>query len=70
MAFYRCHGFVAIDGAAPEKVQHWRDERSETHSLTRPGELALWAPIGAAAALDAADDDADDGEMTGEELDE
>lgn len=44
--FYEASGFKPIDDAAPAKVTGWRDERSQGRPLTRPGEAALWAPVG------------------------
>jgi amino-acid N-acetyltransferase len=56
MGFYRARGFRVIDDAAPPRVVAWRDERlASGRPLTRPGEVALWAPVGEAAP----DDDAD-----------
>jgi GNAT superfamily N-acetyltransferase len=46
MAFYRVLGFVPLDDAAPSKVVAWKDERSESgRPFTRPGEIAMWAPV-------------------------
>jgi amino-acid N-acetyltransferase len=47
MAFYRRQRFMPIDATAPAKVALWRDDRLATGKpLTRPGEVALWSPIG------------------------
>ena len=49
MAFYRRQRFMPIDATAPAKVRGWK-ERAPRHPakpLTRPGEVALWSPIGA-----------------------
>lgn len=49
MAFYRRQRFMPIDATAPAKVQGWKEERLATGKpLTRPGEVALWSPIGPA----------------------
>jgi GNAT superfamily N-acetyltransferase len=49
MAFYRRQRFMPIDATAPAKVQGWKDERLATgRPLVRPGEVALWSPIGPA----------------------
>jgi GNAT superfamily N-acetyltransferase len=51
MAFYKRHGFVPIDESAPAKVRGWKEERSGGRPLTRPGEVALWAPVGKAKVV-------------------
>lgn len=46
MAFYKVLGFVPLNDAAPSKVVTWKDERSESgRPFTRPGEIAMWAPV-------------------------
>lgn len=53
MNFYKKLGFVEIDASAPDRVLAWRDERSGTGKpFTRPGEIALWAPIHEAPAVE------------------
>jgi amino-acid N-acetyltransferase len=56
MRFYEAAGFRPIDETAPEKVQVWAVEQSHVKPLTRPGEVALWAPIGHAATAAPWDD--------------
>jgi amino-acid N-acetyltransferase len=52
MAFYRRQRFMGIDATAPAKVAAWKDERlASGRPLTRPGEVALWSPIGPAPKL-------------------
>ncbi len=57
LAFYKRQRFTPIDPTSPAKVLAWRDEQSAVKPLTRPGELALWAPVGPAPRIDAADDE-------------
>jgi amino-acid N-acetyltransferase len=58
MGFYRRQRFMAIDATAPAKVTGWRDERLESGKpLARPGEAALWSPIGPAPKLLADDEE-------------
>ena len=58
--FYKASGFTPIDDSAPPKVRHWRDERASVHPLTRPGEIVMWAPVGAAPVQEEElDDDMD-----------
>jgi amino-acid N-acetyltransferase len=58
MAFYRRQRFMAIDATAPARVAGWRDERLEAGMpLARPGEVALWSPIGPAPQLLADDEE-------------
>ena len=64
MGFYRGHRFIPIDATAPGKVLAWRDEHSQGRPLTRPGEVALWSPVGPAPKADA-DGDGDETLMTG-----
>lgn len=65
MAFYRRQRFMPIDATAPALVKAWRDNYSSGRPLTRPGELALWSPIGPAPkATD--DDEIDTTLLTGE----
>ncbi len=48
-AFYKRQRFQPIDATAPSKVQSWKEEQlASGRPLTRPGELVLWSPIGAA----------------------
>lgn len=66
MAFYRRQRFMPIDATAPAKVQGWKEERLATGKpLTRPGEVALWSPIGPAPKL-MTDDEMDMTLLTGE----
>jgi amino-acid N-acetyltransferase len=66
MAFYRRQRFMPIDATAPAKVRGWKDERLATGKpLTRPGEVALWSPIGPAPKL-LPDDEEDVTLLTGE----
>jgi amino-acid N-acetyltransferase len=65
MAFYRRQRFMPIDATAPAKVQGWKDEHSAGHPLTRPGEVALWSPIGPAPKI-MTDDEMDMTLLTGE----
>jgi amino-acid N-acetyltransferase len=66
MAFYRRQRFMPIDATAPAKVTGWRDDRAATGKpLTRPGEVALWSPIGPAPKL-LPDDEDDLTLLTGE----
>lgn len=58
--FYKANGFKPIDESAPPKVRRWRDERAAVHPLTRPNEVAMWAPVGAAPAQVEEPDDIDD----------
>jgi GNAT superfamily N-acetyltransferase len=66
MAFYRRQRFMPIDATAPAKVQGWKDERLATGKpLVRPGEVALWSPIGPAPKI-VTDDEMDMTLLTGE----
>jgi amino-acid N-acetyltransferase len=66
MAFYRRQRFMPIDATAPAKVTGWKDEQLATGKpLTRPGEVALWSPIGPAPKL-MTDDEMDMTLLTGE----
>jgi GNAT superfamily N-acetyltransferase len=65
MSFYRRQRFMPIDATAPAQVQGWKDERLATGKpLTRPGEVALWSPIGPAPKI--VDDEMDMTLLTGE----
>ena len=66
MAFYRRQRFMPIDATAPAKVQGWKDESLATgRPLVRPGEVALWSPIGLAPKI-MTDDEMDMTLLTGE----
>lgn len=66
MAFYRRQRFMPIDATAPARVQGWKEERLATGKpLTRPGEVALWSPIGPAPKI-ITDDEMDMTLLTGE----
>ncbi len=66
MGFYRRQRFIPIDATAPANVQGWREERLATGKpLVRPGEVALWAHIGAAPKI-VTDDEMDMTLLTGE----
>jgi GNAT superfamily N-acetyltransferase len=66
MSFYRRQRFMPIDATAPAKVQGWKDERIATgRPLVRPGEVALWSPIGPAPRI-MTDDEMDMTLLTGE----
>jgi amino-acid N-acetyltransferase len=66
VAFYRRHRFMTIDATAPAKVTGWREDRlASGKPLTRPGEVALWSPIGPAPKL-LPDDEDDVTLLTGE----
>jgi GNAT superfamily N-acetyltransferase len=66
MAFYRRQRFMPIDATAPAKVQGWKDERLATGKpLVRPGEVALWSPIGPAPKI-ITEDEMDMTLLTGE----
>jgi GNAT superfamily N-acetyltransferase len=66
MAFYRRQRFMPIDATAPAKVQGWKEDRLATGKpLTRPGEVALWSPIGPAPKI-LTDDEMDMTLLTGE----
>jgi amino-acid N-acetyltransferase len=66
MAFYKRQRFQPIDATAPEKVRMWKEERVATGKpLVRPGEVALWVPIGPAPKL-MTDDEMDMTLLTGE----
>ncbi len=66
MSFYRRQRFMPIDATAPAKVQGWKEERLATGKpLTRPGEVALWSPIGPAPKIKV-DDEMDMTLLTGE----
>lgn len=65
MSFYRRQRFMPIDATAPAQVQGWKEERLATGKpLTRPGEVALWSPIGPAPKI--VDDEMDMTLLTGE----
>ncbi len=52
MGFYRRQRFMTIDPTAPAKVTGWKEDRLATgRPFTRPGEVALWSPIGPAPKL-------------------
>jgi GNAT superfamily N-acetyltransferase len=52
MAFYKSLGFVQIDSAAPAKVRGWQEQHvASGRPFTRPGEIAMWAPVGEAPAV-------------------
>jgi amino-acid N-acetyltransferase len=66
MAFYRRQRFMPIDATAPAHVKGWKDEQLATGKpLTRPGEVALWSPIGTAPKI-MTDDEMDMTLLTGE----
>ncbi len=66
MGFYRRQRFMPIDATAPAKVQGWKEERLATGKpLVRPGEVALWSPIGPAPKI-VTDDEMDMTLLTGE----
>jgi len=66
MSFYRRQRFMPIDATAPAQVQGWKEERLATGKpLTRPGEVALWSPIGPAPKI-MTDDEMDMTLLTGE----
>jgi amino-acid N-acetyltransferase len=66
MAFYRRQRFMPIDATAPAQVQGWKEDRVATGKpLTRPGEVALWSPIGPAPKI-MSDDEMDMTLLTGE----
>jgi amino-acid N-acetyltransferase len=66
MSFYRRQRFMPIDATAPAKVHGWKEERLATGKpLTRPGEVALWSPIGPAPKI-MTDDEMDMTLLTGE----
>jgi amino-acid N-acetyltransferase len=66
MAFYKRQRFQPIDATAPASVQAWKEEQLRSgRAMTRPGEVVLWAPIGAAPKL-MTDDDMDMTLVTGE----
>jgi GNAT superfamily N-acetyltransferase len=70
MGFYRRQRFMPIDATAPAKVQGWKEERlSSGRPLTRPGEIALWSPIGPAPKI-LTDDEMDMTLLTGEPPDQ
>jgi N-acetylglutamate synthase-like GNAT family acetyltransferase len=58
-SFYKARGFKAIDESAPPKVRHWLAERSAGHPFTRPGEIVMWAPVGAAPVEEEEPDELD-----------
>jgi amino-acid N-acetyltransferase len=62
MAFYKKLGFVLIDDGAPAPVAKWKEQRSSGRPLTRPGEIAMWAPVGEAPKAADEDDDETAGE--------
>jgi len=67
MAFYRRQRFMPIDATAPAKVQGWKEDRlAGGRPLTRPGEVALWSPIGSAPKKVFSDDEMDMTLLTGE----
>ncbi len=55
--FYEKLGFAAIGDTAPLKVRSWFEAKNEGRPMLRPGELALWAPVGAAPVVPSDDDD-------------
>jgi amino-acid N-acetyltransferase len=64
--FYRRQRFMPIDATAPAKVQGWKEERlASGKPLTRPGEVALWSPIGPAPKI-MTDDEMDMTLLTGD----
>lgn len=66
MGFYRRQRFMPIDATAPAPVQGWKEERLATGKpLVRPGEVALWSPIGPAPKV-MTDDEMDMTLMTGD----
>ncbi len=66
MSFYRRQRFMPIDATAPAQVQGWKEERLATGKpLVRPGEVALWSPIGPAPKV-LTDDEMDMTLLTGE----
>jgi GNAT superfamily N-acetyltransferase len=66
LGFYRRQRFMPIDATAPAPVQGWKEERlSSGRPLTRPGEVALWSPIGLAPKI-MTDDEMDMTLLTGE----
>jgi GNAT superfamily N-acetyltransferase len=66
MTFYRRQRFMPIDATAPAKVQGWKEERlASGRPLTRPGEIALWSPIGPATKM-IVEDEMDMTLLTGE----
>jgi GNAT superfamily N-acetyltransferase len=66
MSFYRRQRFMPIDATAPAKVTAWKEERLATGKpLVRPGEVALWSPIGPAPKI-MTDDEMDMTLLTGE----
>jgi GNAT superfamily N-acetyltransferase len=66
MAFYRRQRFMPIDATAPARVQQWKEERLATGKpLVRPGEVALWSPIGPAPKV-MTEDEMDMTLLTGE----
>jgi amino-acid N-acetyltransferase len=66
MAFYRRQRFMPIDATAPSQVQGWKEDRlASGRPLTRPGEVALWSPIGPAPKI-MTDDEMDMTLLTGE----
>ncbi len=65
MEFYRRLRFMPIDATAPAKVQQWKEEQvASGRPLVRPGEVALWSPVGIAPKL--VDDEMDMTLITGE----
>jgi ribosomal protein S18 acetylase RimI-like enzyme len=66
LGFYRRQRFMPIDATAPAPVRGWKEERlSSGRPLTRPGEVALWSPIGLAPKI-MTDDEMDMTLLTGE----
>ena len=66
MSFYRRQRFMPIDATAPAQVTTWKEERLATGKpLVRPGEVALWSPIGPAPKI-MTDDEMDMTLLTGE----
>ncbi len=55
-AFYAKLGFRVIDESAPERVRAWFEDRNAGRPMLRPGEVALFAPVGEAPS-----DEEDDG---------
>ena len=56
-AFYKKLGFEPIDDSAPLKVRSWFEAKNEGRPMLRPGELALWAPVGPAPVVAAEDEE-------------
>ncbi len=66
MSFFRRRRFMPIDASAPAQVRGWKEEHlASGRPLTRPGEVALWSPIGPAPKI-ITDDEMDMTLLTGE----